>query len=74
MTRKQIEAARKRLPRLYDVQWTKKQKKLYDELDCREMINSCLCYGGIEGFWKKFDGFPEGWHSYADAQKRYPQS
>lgn len=69
MTIKQIEAARKRLPRLYDVpwkSWTENQRQLYEELSCREMVNSCLCYGGISGFWRKFDGFPEGWHSYAD--------
>lgn len=69
MTRKEIEAARKSLPRILDIprrNWTDKQRKTDDELDCREMINSCLCYGGIEGFWQKFDSFPEGWHSYAD--------
>ena len=54
MTQKQINAAKKTLPRRVDVpwkDWTKEQRRLSDELDCREMINSCLTYGGIRGFW-----------------------
>jgi len=66
MTQKEIDAAKKMLPRLFDYQsWTPQQKILNDELDCREMINSCLCYGAIKDFWRVFDDF-FGRHSYAD--------
>lgn len=55
MTRKEIEEAKKKLPRMLDVRysdWTHEQKVLSEELDCRSMINSCLCYGGIHTFWE----------------------
>lgn len=29
------------------------------------MINSCLCYDGIQGFWKEHDSWFEGRTSYA---------
>lgn len=48
MTRKEIEEIRKQIPRFENgipCKLTKKQEKLHRELDCREMINSCLCYG-----------------------------
>lgn len=46
MTRKEIKKARKENPRFINgFQLTKEQEKLHKELDCREMINSCLCYG-----------------------------
>ena len=48
MTRKEIEAMQRSLPpRLDWANWTEEQKKLDAELSCREMINSCLCYGTI---------------------------
>lgn len=44
MTGKQIEVAKKALPSiLYDK--TPEQRRLRNELSCREMINSCLVYG-----------------------------
>lgn len=52
MTSKQIEMARATLPSILDVKyqdWTKEQKTLAKELDCIEMINSCLVYGS--DFW-----------------------
>ena len=52
MTRKEMEAVQSSLPRRMDwANWTEEQKKLDAELSCREMINSCLCYSGIESFW-----------------------
>ncbi len=66
MTQKQIDAAKKTLPRRYDYKsWTDEQKRLDDELDCREMINSCLAYGWITDFWYEREDFI-GRHSYAD--------
>ena len=45
MTRKQIEQARMDLPPLmYWDEYSEAQKQLSNELSCREMINSCLCY------------------------------
>lgn len=62
MTDKQISAARATLPRgILWANWPEEAKRLYDELSCREMVNSCLCYGGIEDFWYK----PEWRDSYA---------
>jgi hypothetical protein len=69
MTRKQIEERRKLLPTIIDIpwsKWSKYQRRIYYELDCREMINSCLCYGGIDGFWRKFERATNGWRCYAD--------
>ncbi len=48
MTRKQIEKIKKEIPEFDNgipCQLTLEQKQLHRELDCREMINSCLCYG-----------------------------
>lgn len=46
MTRSEIKKLRKENPRFQkDIVLTEEQKKLHRELDCREMINSCLCYG-----------------------------
>lgn len=46
MTRIEIKKARKENSRFINgFQLTKEQEKLHKELDCREMINSCLCYG-----------------------------
>lgn len=54
MTDRQIEAARRSLPGGKKwAFWTPEEKKLYEELSCRDMINSCLCYGGISGFWSE---------------------
>jgi len=54
MTRLQMEAAKKTLPRLTEWKtWTEEQRRLSKELDCRSMINSCLCYGGIADFWRE---------------------
>lgn len=57
MTGKQIEKAKEelnakyygdlcRVPENLKQQWTKEDKVLEEELDCREMINSILIYGG----------------------------
>lgn len=72
MTRKEMEAARATLPRLCFVpwkDWTEDQKRLYHELDCRSMVNSCLTYGGIEGFWA-VHGMRRGDKSYAASHIR----
>lgn len=54
MTRKEIELAQKSLPRRVEwANWTEEQRKLSRELDCREMINSCLCYHDINAFWEE---------------------
>lgn len=45
MTGKEIEKARGNLNTMRFIDMTKEQIKLYYELQCREMINSCLCYG-----------------------------
>lgn len=63
MTGKQIEAARRTLPPPPWKNWTDAERTLYEELSCREMVNSCLCYGGIEDFWAHHDWCSEG--SYA---------
>ena len=47
MTDKQIERLRNEVPRFIDgipCKLTKEQEQLHRELDCRDMINSCLCY------------------------------
>lgn len=54
MTQKEIDAAKESLPReLLIHEWTEDQVRLRNELACREMINSCLVYEGIDGFWKE---------------------
>ena len=48
MTGKQIEKIRKEIPQFENgipCELTPEQKRLHRELDCRDMINSCLCYG-----------------------------
>lgn len=44
MTEKQIETAKKALPGFLE-SMTRQQRRLYEELSCRNMINSCLIYG-----------------------------
>lgn len=56
MTQKQIDAAKKALPSPVDYKnWTDEQKRLAEELSCREMINSCLTYGSIDDFWEEYE-------------------
>lgn len=48
MTDKQIERLRNEVLRFIDgipCKLTKEQEQLHRELECRDMINSCLCYG-----------------------------
>ena len=48
MTGKQIEKIRKEIPQFENgisCELTPEQKRLHRELDCRDVINSCLCYG-----------------------------
>lgn len=48
MTDKQIEKIRNEIPQFKNgipCELTPEQKILHRELDCRDMINSCLCYG-----------------------------
>ena len=48
MTGKEIKKIRTEIPRFRNgvaCNLTAEQKQLHRELDCREMINSCLCYG-----------------------------
>lgn len=44
MTERQIEAAQKKLPQ-YFKDMTAAQRREYEELACRRMINCCLVYG-----------------------------
>ena len=44
MTQKEIDAVRATLPGIM-MPCTPEQRRLGDELDCRDMINSCLIYG-----------------------------
>ena len=64
MTEKEIKQARKTAPRFTGIALTEEQKQLHRELDCRNMINSCLCYwhdflnsryvdSYIDEIWKK---------------------
>lgn len=54
MTQREIDAAKKTLPSRFEYKnWTEEQKKLDEELSCREMVNSCLCYGSIKDFWEE---------------------
>lgn len=54
MTQREIDAAKRTLPSRFEWKdWTDEQKRLDEELSCREMINSCLTYGGIRGFWEE---------------------
>lgn len=48
MTDKEIEKIRNEIPQFENgipCKLTKEQEQLHRELDCRKMINSCLCYG-----------------------------
>ena len=48
MTGKQIEKLKKEIPEFINgvpCNLSSKQKQIVEELHCREMINSCLCYG-----------------------------
>ena len=48
MTDNQIRKIRNEIPRFENgipCKLTREQEQLNRELDCREMINSCLCYG-----------------------------
>ncbi len=48
MTDKQIEKIKKEIPEYENgkrCNLTPEQEQLYKELNCRTMINSCLCYG-----------------------------
>lgn len=44
MTEKEIKKLRRENPRFNGGWLTKEQEQLHKELDCRQMINSCLCY------------------------------
>lgn len=74
MTQKQIDAARATLPSLCSVpwqNWTLEQKTLSVELDCRNMINSCLVYEGIKhGIALFYEEHPSGFFTESYA-KRY---
>jgi len=55
MTGSEITAARMQLPLFSQVawkDWTEEQKRFDRELNCREMINSILCYHGERGIQK----------------------
>lgn len=70
MTRKQIEVAKKTLPRILDVpyrEWTAEQKNLDNELSCREMINSCLTYGQMNDFYRESTG---EWGRWAELHRK----
>lgn len=71
MTQREIDAAKKTLPSLFDWKtWTEEQKRLDEELSCREMINSCLTYDGIEAFWRECTWRVGRDKSYADPHIR----
>ena len=74
MTQKEIDAARATLPSLCSVpwqDWTIEQKTLSAELDCRNMINSCLVYEGIKhGIALFYEERPSGFFNESYA-KRY---
>lgn len=54
MTGKQIEAAKQSLPCFNNR--TAQDKRIDDELSCREMINSCLIYGNPTAFYNESTG------------------
>lgn len=67
MTGREIEGVRRTLPSRIEIpwkQWTPEQQRLDKEISCREMINSCLAYGGIDGFWEECE-WRTGDKSYA---------
>ena len=53
MTGKQIKALRDTIRGKDWRDLTPEQRTMDTELDCREMINSCLCYGSIRDFWRE---------------------
>ena len=55
MNQKQLEELRKTIPSVMEYKnWTKEQKQLNNELDCIEMINSCLTYRyDFMKYWSK---------------------
>lgn len=58
MTSIQINEAKKTLPPLSQWQnWTKEQKRLYEDLSCRQMIISCIIYGESGFYDKETDTF-----------------
>lgn len=63
MTSKQIEDAKKILPRFN--YRTPQEKHIADELSCREMINSCLIYCNPTAF------YDETTHEFQDYAQRY---
>ena len=68
MTQREIDAAKKTLPSRFEWKnWTEDQKQLDRELSCRDMINSCLVYDGIAGFWKEYE-----WRSGKDKSYAAP--
>lgn len=54
MTDKQIKQAYATIPQYPER--NEEQQKLYDELSCRDMINSCLVYGESYNFYKPETG------------------
>lgn len=55
MTQKEIDRAKATLPRRFGYKtWTEEQKRLDNELSCRDMINSCLTYHGEKFGWIAF--------------------
>lgn len=54
MTQKEIKTTRESIRGLLFKDMTLEQRLLYEELACREMINSCLCYHGIKGGKEEF--------------------
>ena len=55
MTQKEIDAVRATLPSIM-MPRTPEQQRLIDELDCRDMINSCLIYGQGYDFYNTRTG------------------
>ena len=55
MTQKEIDRAKATRPSLFEYNtWTDEQKRLDNEISCREMINSCLIYHGEQSGWDVF--------------------
>lgn len=66
MNRKQIATLVGNLPPIleWNKSWTDEQKLVRNKLDCLQMIDSNLIYGGQ--FWQKQNKW-DGYYSYADA-------
>lgn len=77
MTRKQMEALEKMLP-----SWNERneeQRMLYEEISCREMINSCLIYGARFFEWYANNYIKKLWEEkvkelYEDQLKDFKQA